>query len=154
MCVDKHHFKCCGCLSLTTATLLLGAINLAAVIYYGIMEEWASLAVGCISVVLMAGVLVKPHDANIRKLLFYIATTLAVIGFIALVIVFFVWLANDTYYEWCTLDSMPSRSDLNDWYNCIDNIKTWFIITFCIAIVLDALLVFCTTQILYFGWKE
>ena len=104
MCVDKHHFKCCGCLSMTAATILLGVLTLCSAIFYAIREEWASFAIGAFTSLLFFGVLVKPHEANIRKMLFYIASTMSLVGLVATIIVFIVWLNNDTYYEYCTID--------------------------------------------------
>ena len=45
MCVDKHHYKCCGCISLTAATSILGCLYLLAKIYYAIISEWGAFAI-------------------------------------------------------------------------------------------------------------
>ena len=149
MCVDKHHYKCCGCLSLTTATLILGALYLCGTIYYAVINEWASFAISLVISLLYVMVLVKPGDANIRKLLFYMVSFLSVVGLLTLIIVFIVYLANDNWYDACRNEYYWS-----DYQDCLDNAKTWMIISFIVAICLDLALVFCTLQILYFGWKE
>ena len=149
MCVDKHHYKCCGCLSLTTATLILGALYLCGTIYYIVVGEWASFAVSLVISLLFILVLVKPHDANIRKILFYLISFLSIIGLLVLIIVFIVYLANDRWIDYCYDEYIG-----HDRADCLDNARTWMIISFIIAICLDLALVFCTLQILYFGWKE
>ena len=45
MCVDKHHYKCCGCLTLTQATLILGLIYIIGAIYYVTIGSWINFAI-------------------------------------------------------------------------------------------------------------
>ena len=147
MCVDKHHYKCCGCISLTAATAILGCLYLLATIYYAIISEWGAFAIYLITTLVFIMVIARPNDANIRKLLFYIVTVLSVIGLVAACIFFFVILANGDFSEYvCSYSSSG--------YHCEDINNTWVIIWFVLALCLDLLLVFCTAQILYFGWKE
>ena len=87
MCVDKDNFKCCSCIDLTTATGILGALYIIGCIYYGCVGEWAEFAFALVISALFVMVCVKPHDTNVRKLLFYIISTLSCLGLFVFIIV-------------------------------------------------------------------
>ena len=146
MCVDKHHYKCCGSCSLTTATLILGALYLLGTIAYAVTQQWVSFSISLILTLLFVMVLVKPGDIGVRKLIFYLVTIGQIIGTVALILVFIILMATD--------DWVKDACDKWDVDNCYDDAKKWIIISFIIALILDLLLCFCVAQILYYGWKE
>ena len=148
MCVDKHHYKCCRCLTLTQATLILGLIYIIGAIYYVTIGSWINFAIWIVASVLFIMVLFKPHDAMIRKLLFYIGSILSIIGLVAIIIAFLIFLVNGDWYNAC------AEYSWGDHENCVENAKLYMIISFTITLLLDLALVYCTLQILYFGWKE
>ena len=114
MCVDKHHYKCCGCLSLTHATLILGLFYILGAIYYATMGTWWNFAIWIVTSVLFIMVLIKPHDAMVRKMLFYIVSALAIIGLVATIIVFLIYLVNGDWYNACDAYSFDPE-------NCEEN---------------------------------
>ena len=72
MCVDTHHFRCCcGCLSLTQATIVLGVFQLFATIFYAIVWEWVNFTFSAIVSLAYILVIIKPYDACNRKILYY-----------------------------------------------------------------------------------
>ena len=101
MCVNKETYKCCACLTLTQATLILGAIYIIGAIFYGVSGSWINFIIWLITSLLFIMVLVKPHDANIRKMLFYIAAIMSLIGLACLVIFFLVYLIDGDWYKAC-----------------------------------------------------
>ena len=151
MCVDTNQYKCCNCCSLTTATLVLGALYLLSCIGNAVSSMWLGFAISLIISLLFVMVLVKPNAVYIRKLLFYLVSVMSAIQFLGVIIVFIYLLATDDWIEDACLDGTSNLSDYND---CLDYAKTYMVITFIFLLIIYALLVFCTVQILYYGWKE
>ena len=151
MCVDKHHYKCCSCFSMTTGTLILGALYLLSSIGDAISGYWFAFALSVVITLLFVMVLVKPHDINIRKLLYYIVSILTTIQLVGLVVVFIFLLVTD---DWIAEACSNYSSDYTDQLNCLDYARTGMIIAMCCLMVIYSLLAFCTVQILYYGWKE
>ena len=156
MCVDKHHYKCCGSCSLTTATLVLGVFYLLYTIGCAVSQQWVSFSIGLVMSLLFVMVLVKPNDIGVRKLLFYLIMIGQVLATVACILVFIILMATDGWYD-DAIDNCNDASDEHGWsVNCddIDWIRKVVIITFVCFLAIDLVLCFCVSQILYYGWKE
>ena len=158
MCVDKHHYKCCGSCSLTTATLVLGCFYLLYTIGCAVSQQWVSFAIGLVMTLLFVMVLVKPNDIGVRKLIFYLISIGQVIATIALILVFIILMATDGWYDEardnCYEQSTKHDYDWQDNCDDIDWIKKIIIWTFVCFLIIDLVLCYCVLQILYYGWKE
>ena len=157
MCVDTQKFRCCcGCLSLTQATIAIGLLYVLGVIANAINHFWIGMALDICFVLLFVMVIVKPYDISIRKTLYYIYAILSAIGLVGLVIFTIVIFASDWEVDWCTTPA--NYADYNDWFDnvgeCvsfINNVMIGLVITMYLIAVPCAL---CILQILYYGWKE
>ena len=142
MCVDTHHFKCCcSCLSMTSATLILGALYLIGCIMNAVGGWWINFAITLIISLLFVMVLVKPHDIYIRKILYYSVTGMTVINFLGVIIVFIYLLATD---DWIDTACNEGTDNYSDYSQCLDYAKTYMIIGMVFVVVVTALLGFCT----------
>jgi len=151
MCVDKHHYKCCGSCSMTAATLVLGALCLIGCIFDAIGGMWVGFVTQLIMALLFVMVIVKPHDVSIRKSLYYIMFVMTVINYVGLIAVFIYLLATD---DWIVTTCYEQTSNRYDFANCLDYARTAMVIVFCVLFVIYGLCGCCTLQILYYGWKE
>ena len=97
MYIGRNHYKCCGCCSMTTATLILGALYLIGCIFDAIAGMWLGFAIQLIMSLLFIMVLVKPHDVTIRKILYYLVMAMIAINFVGLIIVFIFFLVTDDW---------------------------------------------------------
>ena len=70
MCVDTENYTCCCC-SLTTATYVLGLLQLFGTISFASQDYWSSFACQLIITLLFIMVFINPHDPRTRKILFY-----------------------------------------------------------------------------------
>ena len=97
MCVDKHHFKCCCCCSLTQGTVCIGIMWLIVTILYAVGGQWIQFVVTGVMSALFIMVIVKPHDVNTRKWLFYLYSALQVASIVTFAIVYIVYITSDGY---------------------------------------------------------
>ena len=97
MCVDKHNFKCCCGCSLTCGTITIGILQVIGAISYAIaaigansyavVGNWVAFSFAAVLAVITLMVLIKPHDACIRKLIFYVYLVVAIRQLIAVLVV-------------------------------------------------------------------
>ena len=103
MCVDTQHYKCCcGCMTLTQATILIGIIYILSAILDAIVGQWINF-VFCLVVGLLFGMVIfKPYNEGVRKLLYYLYLILQIIGAVGFIIAVIVIFASDWEQDWCT----------------------------------------------------
>ena len=82
-------------MTLTQATILIGVLYVIGVIAEAIVGSWAAFVFYLIMALLFVMVIVKPYDASIRKLLYYISLIMNILGAIGLVIAIIVMFAGD-----------------------------------------------------------
>ena len=75
-------------------------------------------------------VCIKPHDPSVRKCLYYLVSTMAVIGYVSLVIVFIVYMADSKWEDEC--DYVYYR----DYDDCVDSARAGMIAGFCVMLIL------------------
>ena len=151
MCVNTEHYKCCSCFSMTTATLILGALYLIGCVCDAVIENWFGFAVSLIISLLMMMVLVKPHDVYIRKILYRLVASLTLISFAVLIAVFIYLCASDSWIDDACRNGTETYEDYTE---CQDYAKSYMVIGMLFFIAMYTLISFCTLQILYYGWKE
>ena len=141
MCVDTHASPqrcCCGCMTLTQGSILIGILNVFGAIGMAISGNWYGFTFNLVLATLFIMVLVKPYDAGIRKIIYYvylIGTILGLIGFIIFIIYAF---ASDWESDWCYDTGMDYRDDFN-WdslSDCEDFINTFLIVLIVIFLLL------------------
>lgn len=155
MCVTSHNFKCCcGCMSMTTATMILGACYLFGTICNAIIGNWFGFGGDLLLTGIFGMVLFKPHSVGLRKCIFWMMTvlqSLGVLGFTALVIIGIV-------VDWEESVCTDYWSDLSQYYDnetlCEEQLRQVFIMVIVLSILIGLPLIFCILQILYYGWKE
>ena len=98
-------------------------------------------------------VVVKPYNADIRKIIYYIYMGLLVAGGIAIVIFLIYAFASDWEQEWCLSGSYSygSGSTYEDCKDFIQLILIIYVVALILLIVPCSLLVL---QVLFYGWKE
>ena len=141
MCVNIHTLKCCcGSCSLTTATIVLGILNLLGTVAYGVAMNWTSFAISLIITLLYLMVVVKPYDVYTRKILYYTVMITGAIGVIVLAIVGIVlWVTFDDWVFDACKDASHSYNELE---NCLDYAKAWFVTGFFIALLFSIFMFF------------
>ena len=156
MCVDTQNYKCCcGCMTLTQATIVIGVLYLIGTISEAIMGQWAAFVWYLIMTLLFGMVIAKPYDASIRKLIYYISLILDILGAIGLVIFIIIAFAGDWEQDWCRTYYYDYKGDFYDSYSeCVDWINMILIIFVVLVIVIFVPCTLCILQILYYGWKE
>ena len=157
MCVDTHNYKCCcGCFSLTQATLLMGLLYVIGAIATAVAGIWYEFAVYCVMSSIFVMILVKPRCAGTRKLLYYIYLILSVLGAIAFVIWTIILFTGDFEHDWCTdADNIKDYDQFFDDYDeCMDWINMMAIICVIFAALVGIPCALCVLQILYYGWRE
>ena len=150
MCVDTHKFRCCfGCCSLTTGTIIIGALYALGAIGSAISQQWIPFALEVVLAGIFSIVLCKPNSVDTRKLIYYVVAILyglALIGWIIFVIYAF---ASDWEVDICTnLDSFVEGL-FDSPYDCIQNINTWlwiFVVVYSLIMIPCG---YCVLQILY-----
>ena len=155
MCVSTGNYKCCcGCMSLTAATITLGALYLLGGIWNAIIGNWLGFAFDVAIAGVFSLVIFKPNSICIRQLIFFgmaILQGLGALGFVALVIFGIV-------ADWEEQVCSNYWDDLYQYYNseidCEEGLRQIFIIVIVVSIFIGLPLIFCTLQILYYGWKE
>ena len=101
MCVDKHHFKCCCGCSLTCGTITIGILSALSAISYAIKGYWITFSFAGVLAVITLMVLIKPHDSNTRKLIYYVYLVVAIAQLIGVVIVIIMMFAGSWSEEQC-----------------------------------------------------
>jgi len=141
MCVDTHHYRCCcGCLSLTQATILLGILQLIATISYAIAGQWVNFSVSALISLIYIMVFCKPYDVSVRKILYYLILCGQLVGLVTFVIVLIIYLTSDTYkYDLCA----NITSTYSDYVNCVDAIQTIFIVVLVVGLLIYVPCIFC-----------
>ena len=74
---------------------MIGVLYVIGVIAEAIAGSWAAFVFYLIMALLFVMVIVKPYDASIRKLLYYISLIMNILGAIGLVIAIIVMFAGD-----------------------------------------------------------
>ena len=74
---------------------MIGVLYVIGVIAEAIVGSWAAFVFYLIMALLFVMVIVKPYDASIRKLLYYISLIMNILGAIGLVIAIIVMFAGD-----------------------------------------------------------
>ena len=153
MCVNTHTLKCCcGSCSLTTATIVLGILNLLGTVAYGVSMNWYSFGISLVITLLYLMVVVKPYDVYTRKILYYTVMITGAIGVAVLAIVGIVlWV---TFDDWVEDACKNNTHNSNDYWNCMDYAKAWFVTGFIVALAFSIFMFFISWQILFYGWKE
>ena len=96
MCVDTHKFRCCcGCMSLTSATILIGVLYLLSAIGSAVVQNWWGFAFEICLVGIFSLVLCKPHSEGTRKLIYYVVAIIMALGAIAFIIFVIYAFASD-----------------------------------------------------------
>ena len=141
MCVNIHTLKCCcGSCSLTTATIVLGILNLLGTVAYGVAMNWTSFAISLIITLLYLMVVVKPYDVYTRKILYYTVMITGAIGVIVLAIVgIILWV---TFDDWVLDACRDNTHSHNEFINCMDYAKAWFITGFMFALIFSIFMFF------------
>ena len=160
MCVNTNNSRCCcGCFSLTTATVIIGCIYLIGGVINAVNGVWLNFAFQTLLAGLFCMVLFYPRNVSLRKLIFIIEAVfyiLGAIGFVILLIVYFATDLADNFDEtWC--DDYYTQLEgqvFNDYSSCLDFINTWVIVGVVLVALIWTPIALCILQILYFGWKE
>ena len=151
MCVDTHNFRCCcGLFSLTTATLIIGALNLIGMIASAIESQWITFAFYGVFVVLFSFVIIKPHNAGTRKIIYYLYAIFAALFVLAVIVGVIYIFASDYKKTICA----NLTSSYSSYQNCLDGINLYLIIVTIAYLLVAIPCQLCVLQILYYGWKE
>ena len=118
MCVDtsKEPWRCCcGCMSLTQATILIGILYLLETISNAISGMWLGFAFALCMTLLFVLVIVKPYNADVRKLLYYIYLCLLIAQGVAFTIFIIYAFASDWEETTCRtiFEDGDAHSDWN-----------------------------------------
>ena len=160
MCVNSNNSRCCcGLFSLTTATVLIGILFILNAALQAIAGAWVSFALNLGMASLFGIVIAKPRNASLRKVIFIInvaINVMAAVGFVILLIFFFVTDANENYDQtWCNNYYFDYRDQLfSSYQDCLSFINTWLILGIVTVILVWIPCTACILQILYLGWKE
>ena len=96
MCVDKEHYTCCCC-SLTTATYVLGVLQILGTISYACWGDWISFCISAVVSLVYLLIFMDSSNPNYRKLIFQLNAIGLVCSIIVLTVVFILALVgNDT----------------------------------------------------------
>ena len=104
MCVDTRDEPwrcCCGCMSLTQATILIGILYLLEAVSNAIAGMWLGFAFALVMTGIFVMVIVKPYNADIRKLLYYIYLCLLIASAVAYTIFIIYAFASDWEVDTC-----------------------------------------------------
>ena len=141
---------CCGCMSLTQGTILIGVLYLLGTIATAIAGQWASFAFYLVLTCLFGLVVVKPYNADVRKIIYYIYFVLLILGLIGMVIFFIYAFASDFEETWCSVGGNYS----GNYQDCVDWINLFLIIYMVIVILAIVPCSLLILQVLFYGWKE
>ena len=138
MCVNSEKRKCCCCLNLTHATLIIGGLFAVLAILTAIVGAWLSftfylLLTGGFSVVLF-----MPKNVRVRKILYYTSLALAALGAVAYLITVIYIFASDWEKDWCgSARNFYEYSDYYDnYWDCLD----WINMIMIVVVLLVALI--------------
>ena len=150
MCVNKDNYTCCCC-SLTTATYILGILQLLGTIAYASTSQWPSFTCQLICTLCFIMVFVNPNDSRTRKILFYCVSIGQLISILTTLAVFLYLLFTD---DWIDDACKYPNQTLAQYNTCVDWAKSGLIVGFCWVMAIMLLFQFMIWQVLYYGWKE
>ena len=155
MCVTSHNFKCCcGCMSMTTATIILGSLYLFGAICNAIVGNWIGFGGDLLLTGVFSLVIFKPHSVGIRKCIFWMMTTLQSIGILGFTVLVICGIVIDWEENLCN----DYWSDMSQYFEsetlCEEQLRQVFIMVIVLSILIGLPLIFCILQILYYGYKE
>ena len=93
---------------------MIGILNVLGSIACAISGNWWGFAYNLVLALLFVMVLVKPYDAGIRKLIYYIYIISCIIGFIGFLVFIIYAFTSDWEKDWCQ-DTGYDYADDFDW---------------------------------------
>ena len=97
MCVSTHDFKCCcGCMTLTQATIVFGALYYLESILNAIAGQWAGFCIYATIGTVFMFVIFKPTSIGTRLCIFVTSCVLNGLSALVLLIAFFLAI----FYNW------------------------------------------------------
>ena len=149
MCVNTHTFKCCCCLSLNQATILVGVLYSLIAISVTILGSWIPFAYCMSFVVTISTIFCKPSSVQLRKIIFLFSAMMALIGALVFIVIVLKTFAIDQDEHTCS--DYVEGDPLTDYSNC------WMIIFLYLVFSAGGFILIpfnlMVIEILYFGWK-
>ena len=158
MCIDKEaNTCCCGC-SLTTATWIIGFLDLLSLVSQGFSHNWLGVGTSGAVCILFILTVIKRNSVTIRKYLYWVYYVLsiafAVLFAVAIIAFCFLDFADESFEDTCeeTPELYPNKYERMS--DCISFLRTLAIVVLCIVYLISVPIRFALARVLYYGWKE